>query len=58
MCEECHSDPHAPGCPNAPEPEPTYICAWHHRPVYEVEYYDLFGVKVCPACIEERKRLL
>ena len=28
MCQYCHTYPHLPGCPNAPEPESIGTCKW------------------------------
>lgn len=58
MCAECHSWPHAPGCPNAPEPEAAYICGVCGEPVYEEVYYDLYGIKECPDCNDKRRRVV
>ncbi len=42
MCEYCHSFPHLPGCPNAPEPAAVYECEYCGRGIYPGDYYTKF----------------
>ena len=39
MCEYCHTYPHMPGCPNAPEPEVVGTCAWCEDDIITGEAY-------------------
>lgn len=44
MCEYCHTYPHMPGCPNAPEPEVVGTCAWCEEDIITGEAYaDING---------------
>lgn len=51
MCRECHTDPHQPGCPNAPEPEPLK-CPNCGKPMETVKF---IGGRVagCDRCVED-----
>lgn len=63
MCRECGTWPHLPGCPEAPEGKPDYICDWCGEeivggPGCEADYYEINFGMVCPACIEKVHRWL
>ena len=63
MCRECHTFPHQPGCPNAPEPEPERTCDWCGEPFFDEDgagpvYYDLLGDMVCQDCIDRARHRL
>ena len=42
MCEICTHTPCHPRCPNAPDPQPVYECAWCKDPIVAgSEYYKI-----------------
>lgn len=53
MCSECHSWPHLPGCPNAPDPVPVMTCSLCGEGILEGDEY-LNGPEgpVCGACLD------
>lgn len=54
MCEYCHTYPHMPGCPNAPEPEVVGTCAWCEEDIITGEAYAEINGKMYHAdCIED-----
>lgn len=56
LCDMCHSIPHLPGCPNAPEPKPVMQCAWCADDIFAGDYvYRIEGEKVCTSCVEALK---
>ena len=53
MCRECGCYPCKSNCPNAPEPEPVYICDEGGYGIYDGEpYYSLGGKHYCEGCID------
>ena len=53
MCELCRHNPCSAGCPNAPEPEPVYICDECEDGIYDGDtYYELGGKIYCQGCID------
>ena len=51
MCEYCHSYPHLPGCPNAPEPETVYTCKHCGADIVEGdEYWEIGDETYCEDC--------
>nr|DAI50001.1 MAG TPA: Rubredoxin loop, ELECTRON TRANSPORT [Caudoviricetes sp.] len=57
MCAECRQIPCDPRCPNAPDPDPDYICDRCGEPVYDNLYYEMDnGGRECPNCNERRER--
>ena len=53
MCEECRHYPCLSACPNAPEPEPVYICDNCEEGIYPGEtVYEIGGHKYCETCID------
>ncbi len=53
MCMYCRSIPHLQGCPEAPEPEPLYVCSICDKGIFEGEkYYDSPNGCVCESCID------
>lgn len=56
MCEECRQNPCHPRCPNAPEPQPVYICDKCDEGIYDGEtVYELDGRHYCEYCVDEAK---
>lgn len=55
MCSECwYTVGHAPGCPNAPEPEPVYTCIKCGEGIFNGDkYYDSYDGAICQGCIED-----
>lgn len=54
MCENCHTYPHMPGCPNAPEPEVVGTCAWCEENIITGEAYaEINGKMYHTDCIED-----
>ncbi len=59
MCAECRQVPCDPSCPNAPDPDPDYICDRCGEPVFDNRYYETDnGGRECPECNERRERYL
>lgn len=57
MCEYCHSSPHLPRCPNAPEPSIVYECSCCGEPIYEGDtYYDVDSNVWCEECILDTRK--
>ena len=57
MCAECRQIPCDPRCPNAPDPDPDYICDRCGEPVYDNLCYEMDnGGRECPNCNERRER--
>lgn len=53
MCEYCHSFPHLPGCPNAPEPRAVYECEYCGEGIYPGDkYVELDGMYYHWKCID------
>lgn len=56
MCEECRHYPCISSCPNAPEPEPVYICDNCDEGIYPGEtVYEIGGHKYCEDCIDNAR---
>ena len=56
MCEECHSIPCHPRCPNAPEPRAVYVCSGCSQDIYEGDWvYHILGEQYCEKCIDRAK---
>lgn len=54
MCSECHSWPHLPGCPNAPEPKAIYTCkACGDGIIAGDEYAEIDGDYYHEDCLDE-----
>lgn len=54
MCSECLHTPCLTGCPNAPEPEPIYICTECGDGIMEGDMYLRIGGKIlCESCVDE-----
>ena len=54
MCEYCHSFPHMPGCPCAPDPKVAAICAECKDEIFAGEDYWDFGFgPLCEYCKNE-----
>ena len=54
MCSECHSWPHLPGCPNAPEPKAIFTCKHCGDGIIaEDEFADIDGDKYHAECLED-----
>lgn len=51
MCRECRSNPHLPGCPEAPEGEPVR-CPVCGKPMETVKFIN-GRVAGCNWCVEE-----
>ena len=44
MCEYCHTHPHLPGCPAAPNPIAEHYCVYCGNGIYPDDwYYQLNG---------------
>lgn len=56
MCSECwYTIGHAPGCPNAPDPEPVHKCIECGGEIYEGDkYYDSGDGAICQECMEDK----
>lgn len=53
-CEYCHTLPHLPGCPAAPEPRAVHRCKYCGDGIVEgEEFYDIDGVFYHVECLEE-----
>lgn len=54
MCEVCHHDPCAAGCPNVADPEPVHICSECKEGIYEGGRYFM-GTQgpICLECLKE-----
>ena len=53
MCSECWQHPCHPQCPNAPEPEPVFVCDGCGQEIYEGE--DVWRIQnevYCEDCID------
>ena len=59
-CNVCgYPNGHAPGCPEAPQPEPTCSCTECGNPFYNGDaYYEIGEMKLCEDCINDCKRIL
>ena len=56
MCELCRHNPCSSSCPNAPEPEPVYICDECEEGIYPGEtVYEIDGHKYCETCIDNAR---
>lgn len=56
MCELCRHNPCVSNCPNAPEPEPVYICDECEEGIYPGEtVYEIGGHKYCETCIDNAR---
>ena len=54
MCSYCLSNPCRTGCPNAPDPEPVYICSLCGEGIYIGDkYFEGEDGCVCEECFEE-----
>lgn len=54
MCQHCHTYPHLPGCPNAPEPKVIGVCKWCDEDIVEGETYaNINGQMYHADCIED-----
>ena len=54
MCEICHSSPCLSRCPNAPEPEAVYKCAYCKEGIIEGdEYFEYDGKYYHEDCFGE-----
>lgn len=57
MCEYCHHIPHRPGCPNAPDPRPVFVCSGCGRDIVEGDHYtDLLDEQWCDDCVRKAGR--
>ena len=53
-CEICGRIPHAPGCPNAPDPVPVLTCELCGEGIFDGdEYLDSEKGPVCMSCLED-----
>lgn len=56
MCQECRHNPCLSNCPNAPEPEPVYICDCCEDGIYAGEVvYEINGLHYCENCIDNMR---
>lgn len=56
MCEDCRHYPCLRNCPNAPEPDPVYICDECEEGIYDGEaVYEIGGHKYCESCIDSAR---
>lgn len=56
MCELCRHNPCLSACPNAPEPEPVYICDECEEGIYPGETaYEIGGKYYCETCIDNAR---
>ena len=56
MCEECRHNPCSAGCPNAPEPQPVYVCCHCGESIYAGETaYEIKGCCYCEDCINDMR---
>ena len=54
MCQYCHTYPHLPGCPNAPEPESIGTCKWCQEDITTGEkYVEINGMMIHADCLED-----
>ena len=54
MCSICHSFPHLPGCPEAPEPIPIMRCRKCGEGIFASDkFLDTFSGPICDECLEE-----
>lgn len=54
MCSLCLQYPCSSGCPNAPEPEPIYVCDRCGYGIFEGEkFFDSPDGYICEDCIKE-----
>lgn len=57
MCSECHRTPCHPRCPNAPDPEPVFVCSGCGHYIVEGEdYWDILGEQFCEDCIHGSRK--
>ena len=52
-CEYCHSYPHLPGCPNAPEPAGIQCTECGGTICIGDLYFDSSNGPICKECIDE-----
>lgn len=54
MCAVCMQMPCHPGCPNAPEPKPIYLCRKCGEGIFEGDkYFQDAKSKICEECMNE-----
>lgn len=55
MCFECgRVFGHAPGCPNAPDPEPVYTCIICAGEIFPgAKFYDSCDGPICEECMND-----
>lgn len=52
MCDLCHSYPHHPHCPNAPEPATVGKCFFCEEDIkVGDEFKEVFGTPICKSCV-------
>ena len=55
-CEECGQNPHAAGCPNAPDPPAVFVCSGCGEDIHDGElYWDILGEQFCEYCIDNAR---
>ena len=53
MCMECRQYPCHPRCPNAPDPEPVYVCDECREGIFDGgKYLHLGNRRICWDCID------
>lgn len=58
MCEFCHTYPHLPGCPNAPEPVAIYTCEYCKDGIIEGdEFVEIDGAYYHVSCLSEEMNI-
>ena len=57
MCELCRRNPCVGTCPNAPEPEPVYICCCCEEGIYDSDDYYVFADEIyCQDCVDRARQ--
>ena len=56
MCELCRRNPCDSRCPNAPDPQPIYICCCCEEGIFAGEtVYEIDGHYYCEGCIDDMR---
>ena len=58
MCQECRQSPCHPRCPNAPDPQPVFICSGCGKDILDGDdYWEILGEQLCESCIDDARRI-
>ena len=58
MCDICHRNPCAGGCPNAPDPPIFAKCSECGYDILEgEEYYEIINEPICEECVWKARKI-